>query len=212
MMTKATDLHALRETASKALITLLWVHVPISATIGLLRGTEWITPAATMAVLACVATWSWMKSGSALATRLIVAVALMADVSLLVYQMAGHPWQPDMHMYFFAALATLVAYCDYRAILAGTVAVAVHHLALNFLLPAAIYPGGSDLGRVVLHATILILETGVLVWIVIELAQLFDVAARKTDEAKQPAPPRNAPVPSAAKQNPGEYPARRDHA
>lgn len=184
MTTKATDLQALRETASKALIALLWLHVPISAAIGFLRGTEWMTPAAAMAVFACVATWSWMKSGSALATRLIVAVALMADVSLLVYQMAGHPWQPDIHMYFFAALATLVAYCDYRAILAGTVAVAVHHLALNFLLPAAIYPGGSDLGRVVLHATILVLEAGVLVWIVVELSRLFDVAARKTEEAE----------------------------
>lgn len=184
MTTKATDLQALREIASKALISLLWLHVPISAAIGLFRGTEWVMPAAMMAVLACAATWSWMTSGSTLATRLIVAVALMGDVSLLVYQMAGHPWQPDMHMYFFAALATLVAYCDYRAILAGTIAVAVHHLALNFLLPATLYPGGSDFGRVVLHASILILETGVLVWIVIELTRLFDVAASKTGEAE----------------------------
>lgn len=184
MTTKATDLHALRETASKALITLLWLHVPVSVAIGLLRGTDWIMPVAVMTALAVVATWSWRTAGSELATRLIVAVALMGDVSLLVYQMSGHPWQPDMHMYFFAALATLVAYCDYRAILAGTVAVAVHHLALNFLLPAALYPGGADFGRVVLHATILILETAVLVWIVIELARLFDVAAHNTSEAE----------------------------
>ncbi|CAN5355658.1 methyl-accepting chemotaxis protein [soil metagenome] len=184
MTTKATDLQALRETASKALIALLWLHVPISAAIGLVRGTEWMTPAAMMAALACTATWSWMTSGSNLATRLIVAVALMGDVALLVWQMQDHPWQTDMHMYFFAALATLVAYCDYRAILAGTVAVAVHHLALNFLLPAALYPGGGDFGRVVLHASILIPETGVLVWITIELTQLFDVTASKTEEAE----------------------------
>ena len=184
MTTKVTDLEALRDTASKALIALLWIHVPISVAIGILRGAEWMTPAAIMTALACVATWSWMTSGSNLATRLIVAVALMGDVSLLVWQMQGHPWQPDMHMYFFAALATLVAYCDYRAILAGTVAVAVHHLALNFLLPAALYPGGGDFGRVVLHASILILETAVLVWIVIELTRLFDVAASKSDEAE----------------------------
>ncbi len=184
MTVKATDLHALRETASKALITLLWLHVPVSAAIGLLRGTDWMIPAAVMTTLAVIATWSWRTTGSELATRLIVAVALMGDVSLIVFQMAGHPWQPDMHMYFFAALATLVAYCDYRALLAGTVAVAVHHLSLNFLLPAALYPGGTDLGRVVLHATILILETAVLVWIVIELARLFDVAAHTTSEAE----------------------------
>jgi methyl-accepting chemotaxis protein len=179
-----SDLHALRETASKALIALLWLHVPISAAIGLLRDMPWMVPTAAMAAFAVAATWSWWTSGSALATRLIVAVALMSDASLLVYQMWGHPWQPDLHMYFFAMLATLVAYCDYRAIVAGTAAVAVHHLALNFLLPAAIYPGGSDLGRVVLHATILLLEAGVLIWIVRELSRLFEVTAHKSEEAE----------------------------
>jgi len=181
---KVRDLRALRETASKTLIALLWLHVPISAAIGLLRDMPWMTPTAAMAAFAIAATWSWRTSGSALATRLIVAVALMTGASLLVYQMSGHPWQPDLHMYFFAVLATLVAYCDYRAIVAGTAAVAVHHLALNFLLPAAVYPGGSDLGRVVLHATILLLEAGVLIRIVLELSQLFDVAAHKTEEAE----------------------------
>ncbi len=185
MTTKATDLHALRETACKALITLLWLHVPISAAIGMLRGTDWMTPAATMAVLACIATWSWIRSGSDLVTRLIVAVALMGDVSLLVYQMAGNPWQPDMHMYFFAALATLSPTATTAPFLAGTVAVAVHHLALEYsCFPPPSIPAAAISGRVVLHASILILETGVLVWIVIELERLFDVTARKTEEAE----------------------------
>ena len=103
---------------------------------------------------------------------------------MLVYQLSGHPWQIDMHMYFFAALACLVAYCDYRPIVAGTVAVALHHLALNFLLPAAIYPGGADLGRVVLHAVILLIEAGVLVWLAHKLSQLFETTAQKTAEAE----------------------------
>jgi hypothetical protein len=50
------------------------------------------------------------------------------------------------------------------------VAVALHHLALNFLLPAAIYPGGADLGRVVLHAVILLMEAGVLIWLSFKLS------------------------------------------
>ena len=89
-----------------------------------------------------------------------------------------------MHMYFFAALACLVAYCDYRPIVAGTVAVALHHLVLNFLLPAAIYPGGTDLGRVVLHAVILLIEAGVLGWLALTLSHLFEMAAEKTAEAE----------------------------
>ncbi len=84
---------------------------------------------------------------------------------MFVFQLAGHRWQVDMHMYFFAALACLVAYCDYRPIIVGTVAVALHHLTLNFLLPAAVYPGGADFGRVVLHAVILLIEAGVLIWL-----------------------------------------------
>lgn len=184
MTTTTNDLQGLRETASKALITVLWLHVPVSVILGLVTGADWMIPAAAMALFAGAATMSWRTSGSELSTRLIVAVAMMADVSLLVYQMSGHPWQTDMHLYFFAALAMLVAYCDYRVILAGTATVAVHHLVLNFALPAAIYPGGSDFGRVVLHAAILLLEAGVLTWIVLGLVKSFDVAAHKTAEAE----------------------------
>ncbi len=39
----------------------------------------------------------------------------MGGVSMFTYQFEGHAWQIDMHMYFFAALACIVAYCDYRA-------------------------------------------------------------------------------------------------
>jgi methyl-accepting chemotaxis protein len=177
------DLATLRATTSKLLLAVLWIHVPLALIIGLARG-EWLMPTALMAVLALAATFSWRSAGDALSTQLTVAVALMGGVSVLVYQMSGHPWQLDMHMYFFAALACLVAYCDYRPVLAGTVAVALHHLALNFVFPAAIYPGGTDLGRVVLHAVILLMEAGVLMGLGLKLTQSFDTAARKTAEAE----------------------------
>jgi methyl-accepting chemotaxis protein len=178
------DLDALRENASKALIALLWLHVPIAAIIGMARGTDWLLPTLFMVAMASAATLSWRASGNGLSTSLVVAVALMSGVSMFTVQMSGHPWQIDMHMYFFAALACLVAYCDVRPILAGTVAVALHHLALNFIIPAAIFPGGADFGRVVLHAGILILEAAVLLWVAHRLARLFVTAAQKTAEAE----------------------------
>ena len=150
MTVESHDLATLRETTSKALLAVLWLHVPIAVIIGMMRGTDWIAPGAFMAAMALAATVSWRASGNGASTRLIFAVALMGGVSVFAYQLAGHAWQIDMHMYFFAALACLVAYCDYRPIIAGTVAVALHHLVLNFLLPAAIYPGGADFGRVVM--------------------------------------------------------------
>jgi methyl-accepting chemotaxis protein len=183
MTIESDDLSILRDATSKFLLAVLWLHVPLSAVIGMMRGADWLLPCLFVAAMATAATASWKLSGDGLSTRLIFAVAIMADVSLLVYQLSGHPWQLDMHMYFFAALACLVAYCDYRPILAGTVAVALHHLTLNFILPAAIYPGGGDFGRVVLHAVILLIEAVVLIALALKLGQLFDTAARKSAEA-----------------------------
>src|SRR3954467_14523787 len=184
MTVESDDLAALRETASKALLGLLWLHVPIALAIGLMRDNGWVGPTPFTAAMAIAATVSWASSGNGLSTRLTFAVALMGGASVFTYQLAGHPWQPDTHMYFFAALACLAAYCDYRPILAGTVAVALHHLVLNFLLPAAVYPGGADLGRVVLHAVILLIEAGVLSWLAVKLSGLFEMTAQKTAEAE----------------------------
>jgi methyl-accepting chemotaxis protein len=183
-MIESHDLKALRETTSRILLIVLWLHVPICLAVSSFRSTDWLLPTSLAAAMAMAATLSWRAAGNELATRLIFAVALMGDVSLITFQFAGHPWQTDMHMYFFAALACLVSYCDYRPILAGTVAVALHHLVLNFILPAAIYPGGVDLGRVVLHAVILVIEASVLIWLAHKLSHLFETAAQKTAEAE----------------------------
>src|SRR6201999_1831602 len=180
MIVESHDLKTLRETTSKALIVVLWLHVPLCLCISLMRGADLLLPLLLTLLMAGAATASWRIAGNELSTRLVFAVALMGDVSVFTYQLSGHAWQIDMHMYFFAALACLVAYCDYRPIVAGTIAVALHHLALNFLLPAAIYPGGADFGRVVFHAVILIIEAGVLVGLAHKLANLFGTAAQKT--------------------------------
>jgi methyl-accepting chemotaxis protein len=173
MYADAKNLGALREMTSKALIAVLWLHVPIALAIGMTRGMDWLMPTLLSAGLAGAATLSWRMAGAVLSTSLVIAVALMGGISVFTFELSGHPWQIDIHMYFFAALACLVAFCDFRPIVAGTVAVALHHLVLNFIIPAAVFPGGSDFGRVVLHALILVLEAGVLVWVAHQLAQLF---------------------------------------
>ena len=184
MVVENDGLESLRQTTSKILVAVLWLHVPISLTVGLALGKAWLIPAVFMAVFALAATLSWRMSGNGLSTRLVFSVALMSGVSMITWQFEGHPWQIDMHMYFFAALACIVAYCDYRPIVAATVAVALHHIALNFLLPAAIYPGGSDFGRVVLHAVILLIEAGALIALAHKLQELFETTAVKTAEAQ----------------------------
>jgi methyl-accepting chemotaxis protein len=184
MTFEVDELERLRQTTSKILLAALWVHVPIAIIFGISFGVQWVVPASFMVAVGLAATASWRTDGNGPSTRLVFAVALMADVSMFVFQFSGHPWQADMHMYFFVALACLVAYCDFRPIIAGTAAVALHHLILNFILPAAVYPGGSDLGRAVLHAVILLIEAGVLIWLAHTLSHLFETAAQKTAEAE----------------------------
>src|SRR5258707_9278777 len=184
MTVESDDLSVLRETTSKALLAVLWLHVPIAIAIGMARGADWLMPTMIMVALALAATMSWRMAGNGLSTRLIFAVALMGGVAVITFQLAGHAWQADVHMYFIVGLACLVAYCDYRPILIGAAAVALHHLVLNFILPAAVYPGGSDFGRVVLHAVILIVECAVLSWLALTLSHLIETTAQKTAEAE----------------------------
>jgi methyl-accepting chemotaxis protein len=177
-------LAGLRNLATRGLVIFLWLHVPFNLVVALAIGNDWMTPTLIAAALAGAATLSWRTAGSVLSTRLIVAVALIGMVSLLLLVMAGHRWQLDIHMYFFAALAVLAVYCDPRVLVAAAAATAVHHLLINFALPAALYPGGADLGRVILHAVIVVMETGVLVWLTHQLVLLFRRSAEKEAEVQ----------------------------
>lgn len=135
-----------------------------------------------MVALAGVTTFEYKRNPAGESVQLTSAAALVIGVALPVAQFAGHPWQPDMHMQFFAALAVLGIYCNWRAIVLYTALVAVHHLALTLALPAAVLPGGTDIGRVLLHAAILLVEAAALVIIALlvrrALLQAADSAAK----------------------------------
>ena len=79
-------------------------------------------------------------------------------------------------MYYFAMLAILAGYCDWVVILAAAGTVALHHLTLNFVAPALIFPGGTDFARVLLHAVIVVFEAAALVWMCWQVTRLFAAA------------------------------------
>ena len=55
-----------------------------------------------------------------------VAVALVGQTSLLVFAFSGHPWQVEMHFYYFAVLAMLSGFCDWRILIAAAALIALH--------------------------------------------------------------------------------------
>lgn len=189
------DLPSLRGLTGKVLQPLLWLHVFLVPAVAVLAGSDWAWPTGAAFVFMLASTFAWMRDPDGLSSRLVNAVTYVALISLVLYVMRGQRWQVDIHMYYFACLAILSAYCDWRVILMATVAIALHHLTLNFVLPAAIYPGGSDLGRVVLHAAIALLEAGVLIWLTHQLTWLF---AKAEDDVTTIARARDAEVKSAA--------------
>lgn len=96
----------------------------------------------------------------------ILAISLMVQVALIIAVLNGHPYQTDVHMYFFAMLGMLSALLSIAPIVLATMTVALHHLLVYFFVPNLVFSGDSTFARVILHAVILLLEAGVLIWMI----------------------------------------------
>ncbi|WP_430424280.1 methyl-accepting chemotaxis protein [Phenylobacterium sp.] len=174
-----------RQFAARIVIVGLWLLVPVTTVAAWAAGNAWMGLGLAAAALAGVVTGQWRAAGAGPAMRLTSGVALMAAVSLLVASLAGHPWQIDMHMAYFAGLALLIVYCDWRVIGAATAVVAAHHLLLSVLLPAAVFPGGGHLDRVVIHAVILLVEAAGLIWAGRSITAMFERSAQTLAAASE---------------------------
>ncbi len=180
----AESITALRRIVARWSSLLLFTAVPMVAATGLLNGNPWMAPTVAALAVAAFAFVIWkLLGGDAALTRYVIAVATVVQVSLMVLAAAG-PWQIDFHMIYFAALAMLVAFCDWRTILVAAAATAVHHLSLNFLMPYAVFPDGANFARVVFHAVVVVLEVVVLVLLSHKLVSLFDGAAAAVAKAE----------------------------
>jgi two-component system, sensor histidine kinase and response regulator len=172
------ELDGLRTRFARFLVLLLWAHLPLLGLVAWLTGDSITGAVAAGAALAGAYHLTWRRSGIAPATRYVSAVALVGEPALLLFLMRGHPWQMDMHMYFFAMLALTIAWFDRRAVVVAATATALHHLLLLYLLPYAVFPGEGNLGRVLLHAGIVAFQTAVLVWVSNMVVQSFDRISR----------------------------------
>lgn len=173
------DMRALRETGIRlvgavaslvGLFVVVW-GIVVSAPLAALAAAVLVAPAAVFAL-----------SGRAdLPARLVMAVTCPLLAALLLAMASGTGWILDMHMTFFALLAVLCALCDWRAIVVGTVVIALHHLAFNFLAPALVFSDGSDLLRVLFHAVVVLAEAVVL----IVLCRQFEALVRNLAEVRR---------------------------
>jgi methyl-accepting chemotaxis protein len=173
------ELNALRRRALLLVLACLWMMPPIVGLASHAAGAPWGTPLLAALGLAALGQSVSLAHRTAHLANIVTGVALMASISVLVGTASGQSMQVDLHMAYFAALAILVASCDWRVVVAGAATVAVHHIALNFLLPALIYPGGANMSRLALHAGILVVEAGILTWVACRLEAMFAAVAEQ---------------------------------
>ncbi len=165
------NLSDLATRAGKYILILLWAHVPLTMLVGLVHpgGSVPIVVAA----LCAVATLVYRMNPKGVQSATVTSAAYAVIIALLVFEMRGDAWQPDMHMYFFTGLAITALFLRWQAIVAFTGVVAVHHLVLNYAMTEAVFPGQADLARVLLHAVVLLLEAGPLLFMTLMISAIF---------------------------------------
>jgi methyl-accepting chemotaxis protein len=168
-------LQRLRTQASRMFAGLLWLHVPLLVWIAAVNhtGIGFVVVAATIAAaLGSVVAW---RAPASLTARLTISYALVMMPMLMVHAGSG-VWQIVFHMYFYAVFAMLAISIDWRPILLAAALTAVHHLVLDFIAPASVFPDQSGLAglpRVLLHASVVIVECSVLFWMTRRVYALF---------------------------------------
>ncbi|MEJ8476267.1 methyl-accepting chemotaxis protein [Roseibium algae] len=185
-----TGLDALRMSFAKYIVFFIWLNVLLviaatawnaSAPLALISGTALLIGAA--------ATGTWVKFGIKAETRIATAISLAVLVSLLVAGLtsdnAATSYQLDAHMYSFAMLAILAGWVDWRPLVAFAGVVVVHNVVLNFTLPWAVFSNGADFGRVMFHATVIVIEVVALWWISVQLETAFRSSDKALNEAEE---------------------------
>lgn len=174
MNASVSTLNRIRASSGRALIGFLWINAAIVVAANAWRGTFAALGLTGAAMgLSLVPTLLARRDITGPQTRLVTSMSLAGLVAMLVavFEQTGadRTLQVDLHMYFFACLAIVSALIDWRALVAFAGVVAIHHLGLSLLLPALVFPDGGGIDRVALHAAILIAQTGVLAWLVVQI-------------------------------------------
>jgi methyl-accepting chemotaxis protein len=182
-----SDLRSFQLALAKVLMGLGIAHVPMLAVICAALGRDVAANAMACAALAVIPIALLYAGRSVTTVAFGIAITLVGQTSLLVLAFRGHPWQVEMHFYYFAILAMLSGFCDWRVLALAAGLVSLHHLSLNFILPDAIYPGGNNLWRVSVHAVIVVIEVAMLIFIGHTIRAALSTAAQARQRAEEAA-------------------------
>ncbi len=179
-----TSLRRFQEKIARLLLVLIWVHLPILALMSWWLGRETSLVFVFALLSAALPTFLFLNKRPVFVVAIAISVSLVGEASLSTYLMTGHPWQLEMHFYYFAVLAMTSGFCDAWILLFTAGLIAVHHLGLNEFWPDALYPGGGNFLRVLLHAVVVIVETAMLLIIGHAIRMAFITAEEEQNKAE----------------------------
>ena len=149
---------------------LILAHWPLALALAAIHG-SWTAAIGGGAAVTVVPFVLTRRAAGALVTRLVVAAAAMGCSGLIIQVMQG---MLEMHFHVFVTLAVLLAYEDWRVLLAAATTIAVHHLGFFLAQHAGtglvVMPMTSGIWMVLVHALFVVAETAVLVLIARALA------------------------------------------
>ncbi|BBL24432.1 methyl-accepting chemotaxis protein [Comamonas terrigena] len=162
------SMHAMACRADVTVLGILSLGAVAAAALGGIYGALGAGSTAALLLLAIAAVTYRLAPGSML-SRCTLAVCGMGMVALHIQLSMG---QTELHFGVFVFLAFLLVYRDWRPIVVAAAAIAVHHVAFDHLqwlgLPVFCLTQ-PDVGRVVLHAVFVVVQTAVEVGIALRM-------------------------------------------
>lgn len=182
-----TAVEDLRTRAAPIIVGLVLLISAVATVLAWVLNTNAIVVTVGAAAVGLCSVLSIRAAATAALTRTLVTICSVTAVGLMLVALEGHPYIIDAHMAFFAVLAVAMLWACWRSIAWATAIVAVHHIALNFMWPSLVFPGGADFARVVVHAVILLAEAAALAWLAAKVERLLSVedAAKAADQMRE---------------------------
>jgi methyl-accepting chemotaxis protein len=176
-LAQAQPLDRVYRRADRMMLAIVWGLLAVSLGIGWYYGT--MGASFTVGLPMAVAfTLTVLAAPGRLPTRLMAGTVLMAFSALQIHQAMG---RTEFHFSVFVLLSVLLAYRDFRPILAGAVTIALHHLSFSYLQAWGWGPicfTEPGLGVVMLHAAFVVAQTAMLA----SLAWRMGLDARAAEE------------------------------
>jgi methyl-accepting chemotaxis protein len=179
-----STLEAQRQAGGRLVVALIWSIVPMLLIARLETKGAPIGLAAAAIALAVASTVVLLRAGEGSLGRMSIGVTLVAQLSLLIPALAGHPWQAEMHVTYFAALGLLVISCDWGVIAAAAAAILVSQLGLSFFAPHTLFEGAAAWGRLIVQAVVVVVEAAALIAVAASVNHRFALAQQARAQAE----------------------------